>query len=306
MNYVKAFAPATSANVGPGFDVMGIALSGIGDVVEAKRIDERKVIITEIIGNSRIPTDPDENTAGIAASEVLKLVGATGGIEMRIRKGIPLASGMGGSAASAVAGGYAANVLYGEMLSKKELIYPCLLGEAKVSGFHCDNVAPSMLGGVTLIRSSSPVDVIKMGSVDMTMVIACPNFEMPTKQARSVLPENIPMKHFVRNMAMACSAVAAISKGDVRMLGKCMEDVVVEPVRGRLIPGYFDVKRSAMESGACGCAISGAGPSVLAITDDGEKAKPIGDSMKKAFERNGLKCTIHVSCIDNEGARLVS
>ncbi len=305
MKTVKAYAPASSANVGPGFDVMGIAISGIGDMVEAWKTSGKKVRITEILGNAKIPKDPRENTAGVAAAEVLRRLDAEGGMEMRIFKGIPLASGMGGSAASAVAGAYAANLLYGGRLTKKELIEPCVMGEAKASGFHCDNVAPSLLGGITIVRSNDPIDVVSMGGMDMTMVVACPEFEMPTKKARSVLPENVPMKLFVRNMAMACSAVAAISRGDVRLLGRCMDDAIVEPVRGRLIPGYFDVKRAAMESGACGCAISGAGPSVLAVTDEQADAKKIGESMKEAFRKNGLGSTIHVSLIDGEGARAV-
>jgi homoserine kinase len=306
MNSVRVFSPATSANLGPGFDVMGLALKGIGDTIEARRIDEKKVRITEITGNDSIPKKASENTAGIAAMEVLKVVGAGGGVELRIRKGIPLASGLGGSAASAAAGGFAANMLYGEKLKKRDLILPCAMGEAKVSGFHCDNVAPSILGGITLVRPGNPPGVTELGSIDVTLIIAHPDFLMLTKQARQVLPKTVSMECFVRNMSMACSIVAAISKNDVRLLGSSMEDSIVEPVRGPLIPGYFDVKRAAMDSGACGCTISGSGPSVLAITDDKKSAERIGASMKKAFGKHNLQSTIHISGIDKEGTRAIS
>jgi homoserine kinase len=203
MNSVRVFAPASVVNLGPGFDVLGLALQGVGDTVKARKTEEAGVRITEINGNDEIPLEADKNTVGIAAMEVLKKIGAAGGIEFSVQKGIPLGSGMGGSGSSAVAGGYAANVLYGNKLSREELLLPCTMGEAAVSGFHCDNVGASLYGGIIMLRSTKPPEVISLGNMNFMVVVAHPDYVLLTKKARGILPKQVPLESFVHNMARA-------------------------------------------------------------------------------------------------------
>ena len=308
MKTVTVFAPATSANLGPGFDVFGVAIDGLGDWVTATRRKEVGVIIESIEGDDgRLPLEADENTAGIAARETLRLIGADIGVALRLRKGLPLGSGLGSSAASAAAATWAVNALLGQPLSKQALLHACLVAEVGVSGWHADNVGPSLFGGFLLIRSYDPLDMIALPTPPgLIFVLVTPTCELPTKMAREVLPKSILLKQHIVNNGNLAAMIAALFKGSLPLLGRAIEDIIVEPVRAPLIPGFAAVKAAALEAGAFGCSISGAGPTLFAISDEMEKAKRIANAMQQAFQTHGgLSSQTHIAPVDNEGARIV-
>ncbi len=303
---VTVFAPASTGNIGPGFDVLGMALAGLGDTVHARRIPERKVVIREIRGDSgKLPTDARKNTAGIAASKVLKLLKADAGVELILEKNIP-GNGLGSSAASAIAGGFAVNALFGSPLSKANLLLPCAAAEALVSGgYFLDNAAASLFGGVNVTNPETR-EVISLGGLaGAVIVVATPRYQLLTARSRKVVPKRVPLASMIANCARACAIVAGVAKQDVGLFGRSIVDVVVEPARAPLIPGFAAVKRAALKAGALGCSISGAGSSVFAVTMDRETGGRIGDAMKKAFARARLDSVITVTTIDPDGARVV-
>lgn len=308
MEWIEVLSPATIGNIGPGFDVLGLAIKGLGDIVHARRID-RGVLISLIEPACDISYEANNNTAGIAAMEVLKMLGMekNGGIELRIKKGIPIGSGLGSSAASAAAGAFAANYLYGNKLDKRELILAATRAEEYVSGgFFADNTAAAILGGVTIARSSVPIDVVRLGSItELKIIIAIPNMVILTKKAREILPDRILLKDFVINMCNSCLITAAFAKDDYELLVKGLNDVVIEPVRENLIPGFKFVKKSAIEAGADGITISGAGPSVFAITNDESKAEKIKCAMVSTFNELKIDCRSSITEIDEVGTRLL-
>ena len=307
MDSIRVFAPATIGNIGPGFDVLGLAITALGDYVEARKT-RNGVRIAAITGlNGDIPLDAGQNTAGIAAREVLKLLNADGGVELRIQKSVPSAAGLGSSAASAAGAAFAVNELYQGRLTPNDLILPATVAEAAVSGgFFADNTAPALLGGATLTRCHEPLDVVRLGSIrDLLIVVATPDFQLTTKKARAVLPEYIPLRSFVENMANSCLMVAAFTTGDINLFGRCINDTVVEPVRAHLIPGFYDVKYAALDAGAHGCSISGAGPSVFAVTDNISKARTIGEAMVKAFAGAKVQSTSQIVKMETDGCRIV-
>ncbi len=306
MSWIKVFTPASIGNIGPGFDVLGLAIDSLGDTVYARKIEEG-VLISEITGETNLPLEAEKNTAGIAALEVLKKIKVTGGVELKIEKGVPSGSGLGSSASSAAAGAFAANYLYGEKLSVKELITPATTAESFVSGgFFADNTAPSLLGGATLTRNKQPLDIVKLGCIDeLIIVIARPEFKLLTKKAREVLPDKVSMDGFINNMANACLIASAFAKNDYSLFSRCINDEIIEPVRAPLIPGFNEVKKSALSAGADGCSISGAGPSIFAITNDKEKAENIGKTMKEAFEKNDLESTYYINQVHKKGTEIM-
>lgn len=305
MDYVKVFAPASIGNIGPGFDVLGMAIEGLGDIVEAHRIDQRTVRIVEITGDDgQLPRRATSNTAGIAAARVLKILKAPGGVALRLHKGIP-GSGLGSSAASAVAAGLAANQLYGAKLSKSDLVLPCATAENKVSGgFFLDNIGASLMGGVVITHPTEKT-VFRVGHIPQAIIIVVtPDYKLLTRKARKILPRKVRLEHVIANLSNACSIVAAVAHQDVRMFGAAIRDVLIEPVRARLIPGFVEVKKAALKNDALGCSISGSGASVFAVTDDPKHASKIGSAMQKAFGRYGLAATVTITKMDGKGARI--
>ncbi|KAI3426437.1 hypothetical protein D9Q98_008805 [Chlorella vulgaris] len=311
---VAAFAPATVANLGPGFDWMGCAVEGEGDVVTARVLPDRpgQVVIDSIQGDGgRLSLDAPKNCVGIAAIETLKLLGAAPscGVALTLQKGLPLGSGLGSSAASAAAAAWAVNSLFGCPLPKEQLIYAGLASEAAVSGYHADNVAPALLGGFCLIRSCEPLDLQRLAFAgELWFVLVNPRFEAPTAEMRAVLPKEVPMKQVINNCAMGGSLVAGILLGDAALIGKALNsDAIVEPVRGPLIPGFGAVKEAALAAGAFGCTISGAGPTAVAIVSDPEVGQRVQAAMVAAFKAaGGLEVnSAKVVRLDNEGAKRV-
>lgn len=303
---ITVFAPASVGNIGPGFDVLGMALAGLGDTVSARPIAKRRVVISEIRGDGgALPTDARKNTAGIAAARVLKALGAACGVELSLEKRIP-GNGLGSSAASAVAGGFAVNALFGSPLSKADLLLPCAEAEASVSGgYFLDNTAASLFGGVNVTNPLTRTAIPLGGLPRALIVVATPQFALLTARSRRALPKRVPLAAMVANLSRACAIVAAVAKGDANLFGRSVVDLVVEPRRAPLIPGFLAVKRAALNAGALGCSISGAGSSVFAVTDDKAIADTIGEAMRRAFARTRLESVITITTIDPHGARIL-
>jgi homoserine kinase len=308
-SWVKVFAPASLANLGPGFDSLGVALEGLGDTIEARRTETPGVKIIEMTGEkANIPEDPARNCAGRAAETVIKQLkgkaSKEAGLEMKLHKGLPQGSGLGSSAASAVAGAVAAHLLFGSALGSNMLLEAALEGEVLASGGrHADNLAASLLGGFTIVRSHEPLDVIRLELPSaVRFVVVLPGMEIETRYARSVLPEMIPLKDAVCNWANTAAMAAAVAQGKLADFGRAVADRVVEPVRSKLIPGFAEVKQSALEAGAFGCSISGAGPAMFAVASS-ETAEKVALAMHAAFQRHGLPSRHFVCPPDNRGAR---
>ena len=313
MSWVKVFAPASIANLGPGFDCLGVAIEGPGDTVAVRRRESGPpgVVITAITGDAGgIPLSAEENCAGKAALAVLRQIpgkaGREASIEMTIHKGLPRGSGLGSSAASAVAGAVAAHLLLDSPVGRHQLLDAALEGETLASGGrHADNLAASLLGGFTIVRSHDPIDVTRLEAPPQArFVVVLPEMEIATRYARSILPEMVPLKDAVANAAHAAALVAAVARGNIAELGRAIVDRIVEPARRHLIPGFDDVRRAAMEAGACGGSISGAGPAIFAVAT-AEKAEAVAAAMHAAFSRHGLGARHYICPPDNRGARRV-
>ncbi|HIE64525.1 MAG: homoserine kinase [Nitrospira sp.] len=305
MKNIRIFAPGSVGNIGPGFDVLGMAVSGIGDTVSMTKRSEGGVSILGITGDQgRLSHKADENTAGIAAQVVLDHLGVSEGVDLKLHKDIP-GTGLGSSAASAVAASLAVNSLFGNPLTKDALIPLAAVAETKVSGgLFLDNVGPSMMGGVTW-NNPFTQEVVSLGCIDQAvLVIITPDFALLTKDARRVLPSSIEMKQFVHNMAYAAMISWAVAKNDLDRFGQSIEDHVAEPSRGPLIKGFADVKKAALSAGALGCSISGAGATIFAVCGTKEKGEKIGRAMADAFERNHVVAKFRVTKMDQQGARI--
>lgn len=306
MKIAKAFAPASIGNIGPGFDVLGMAITGLGDTVTAEKIRGWEVVIRQIKGgDGTIPLDADRNTAGIAAAEVLRRVKAKQGVGLTLHKNIP-GTGLGGSAASAVAAAVAVNALFGNRLDRDELILPCAAAEHSVSGgYFIDNVSASLLGGITISHSAQR-RAFSIGTLPgLIIVVVTPGHSVLTKISRAVLPYKVPMDLVVANMASTATMVAAVAQKNVRRFGLAIQDVIVEPARAHLIPGFPDVKAAALKAGALGASVSGAGASVFAVTDRRSHARRIGLAMQNVFQQHGITALVTISTIDRRGARLL-
>lgn len=306
MRWIRVFSPATIGNIGPGFDVLGMAVRGLGDTVYARRRPSG-IRITELRSDSPLPREARKNTAALAAAHALRLLGVRGGIELRLHKGLPAGSGLGSSAASAAAGAFAAHWLYGRALSDEQLILAATRAEAAVSGgYFADNTAPAILGGATLTRCCQPLDVTRIGVIrKLRLVLVTPAISILTRDARRILPKRVPLADCVFNMANAALITAAFAKDDYSLFARSLRDAIIEPVRSRLIPGYDRVKESALRAGADGMAISGSGPTVFAITDDLRKARGIERQMVAAFRARGLSSKSWITSVDPGGTRRI-
>ena len=304
---IKAFAPATVANLAAGYDVLGLAVESPGDTVTARRGGPGGIVIERITGDDgRLPLQADKNCAGIAAIETCALAGLTADIVLEVHKGLPIGSGLGSSAASAAAAAVAVNTLLGSPLRKRELIGPCLEAEAAVSGRHADNVAPSLLGGLILVRSVDPLDILRLPIPEsLRVVVVTPKFELETRAARQALPDRVSLTQMVGFGANLAGFVAACFSGDISLLGRCLMDPVVTPARAALIPGANEVMKAALAAGAVGSSISGSGPSIFALTRSDVAAARAGAAMVHAFEQAGLAATVVCSPVDCPGARVI-
>lgn len=303
-----AFAPASMANLGIGFDILGLALEEPGDTVIAERRDEPGVVIIRITGDGgKLTLNADKNSAGVAAQSVLKSINAGHGVALTIHKGLPLGSGLGSSAASAVAAAVAVNALFGEPLKKAELLPACLDGEASVSGYHADNVAPSLLGGITLVAGTT-MDEIRHLPVpnNLHLAVVTPNVSVLTREARAVLPQQIPLKTMIAQTAGVAQLIDALYRGDVEAAAAAMErDIVVEPARAHLMPMLAEVRVAAKGAGALALVISGAGPTLAAVCDSVDTANTVAVAMKSVYESAAIEAVSRTSRVNSVGARIV-
>ncbi len=302
---IKVFAPATVGNVGVGFDVMGLALEQPGDELIARFSDKPGLRIVKIAGAEKpLPTDPCKNTAGYAALKLLDHLGEKElGIEIELHKKMPIGSGLGSSAASAVAGVFAVNELVGRPLEKKELLPFALLGEFLASGsMHADNVAPALLGGILLVRDHQSLDIQRLPvPKGLFVTVVYPHVEVLTREARSILSEFVPLNKHIQQSANLGGFIIGLYNSDFQLIKRSLHDVVIEPQRASLIPQFYQVKNAALENGALGCSISGAGPSIFALSDNSIVAENVGLAMERVFRDVGIDTSLFVSRINQEG-----
>jgi homoserine kinase len=303
---IKAFAPASVGNIGIGFDILGLALDKPGDEVIASKSDTPGLRITKITGaGGKLPYDPEKNTAGVAVLRLLEHLGETGrGIELEIHKKMPINSRLGSSAASAAAATLAVSELLRTGLSKREILPFAWAGEQVASGGkQGDNVVPSLLGGIVLIRDNASFDVHRLHVPrGLYVVVVHPKLELLTKDARTILMQEVPLEKHIRQSANLAAFVVGLFNGDLGLVGRSLNDEIIEPQRASLIPGFYDVKEAALQEGALGCSISGAGPSVFALCANSLVAENVSLAMQKAFLKHHLESHIYVSMVNQEGA----
>lgn len=305
---VRAYAPATVANVICGFDILGLALEAPGDIVTCTVSDRQGIRIAPLKGVfSSLPNDTNLNTAGIAVQALLNSQGLSQGIEMEIEKGVPIIGGMGSSASSAVAAVVAVNELLDLKLSTAELLTYILESERFATGVpHADNAAPSLYGGFTLIHSLDPIDIIPLSTPgSLSCALVHPDMHIKTRDARAILPESIPLGTATRQMGHIASFISGLYQNDQDLIQRALTDELAEPYRGQLIPGYEQVKLAALEKGALGCGISGSGPSMFALCPDAGTANEVSQSMREAFQTQHLESDVYVSQISQQGARIL-
>jgi homoserine kinase len=307
---VKAFAPATVANVGCGFDVLGFAIHQLGDYVTASFSEKPGVQIINISGDKgRLPLDAEKNTAGLAVQALLKKTGKPEetGIKLSIEKNMPLGSGLGSSAASSVAAVVAVNGLLGKPFSKKELLPFAVEGEIAASGTaHADNVAAALFGGFILVKTHQPPDVISLHTPDkLHCTLIHPGIEIQTKNSRRILKKQVSLEKAVTQWGNVGALIAGLYTDDYDLIGRSLHDEIIEPVRSLLIPGFDQMKAAALKAGALGCSISGSGPSVFALSTSRAEAETIGEKMGDVLDEIGLEFDIHISKVNTQGASVI-
>jgi homoserine kinase len=297
LSQVTVKAPATTANLGPGFDVFGLALEQPNDKVTITPISKSVKIEVSGLSAETIPIVPEKNTAGVVANQILKEFSLKTGVQIKIEKGILPGMGLGSSAASAAAVAYGLNCMFNLKLDNIQLIRLAAKGEVASAGFeHADNVSAAIYGDFVIVKSYNPLEVVNLKSPpNMEVCVAFPHIATPpnkTEKARSVVSKLVPMEKLVHNVGRATAMASGFATGDVDMIGKSMSDAIVEPARAFLIPGYQQVKENALKAGACGVAISGAGPAMIAIVNKKKADAPkIANAMKEGFESAGLNAT---------------
>jgi homoserine kinase len=306
MNQIKLFSPATIANVSCGFDVLGLCLDSVGDEMTITKSAQPGIRITKIVG-ADLPLEAEKNVAGVAALALLAHLQPSCGFEIRIIKNIRAGSGIGSSAASAAGAVFGINQLLGTPLTNKELVHFAMQGEKLASGSaHADNVAPALLGGFTLVRSYEPLDIIAIPSpADLYVTVIHPHIELKTKDARSVLKENIPLKKATVQCGNLGGLISGLYTADYDLIGRSLHDELVEPIRSILIPQFDELKAAAKQAGALGGGISGSGPSVFALSKGRETAGKAADAIRAVMCRTDVPFDVHVSPINPTGIRIL-
>jgi homoserine kinase len=305
MKEITVQCPATVANLVCGFDVLGMCLHEPFDIMHVKLLDEKKIIIHRVDGY-QLPTDPAQNTAGAPLLAMLDELGGSTGFEVRIEKRIKPGSGIGSSAASAAGAVVAANHLLGDIFSKEDLVRFAMFGEKVASGVkHADNISPCIFGGITLIRSIFPLDIVCIPSPPLYVTVVHPQIEVRTSDARQILRKEVLLKDAIRQWGNIGGLVAGLIKQDYELISRSLEDVIIEPVRSMLIPGFDEVKNSCKEAGALGGGISGSGPSIFMLSKTETTAVSVQDTMKKIYDRIGLAYLTHVTTVNMKGVKIV-
>ena len=306
---VTVRCPGTIANLVCGFDVLGLCLHEPYDIMHVRLLNEKKVVIIPftLLGNGGstgydLPTDPENNTAGAPLLEMLAEIEENVGFEITIEKHIKPGSGVGSSAASAAGAVVAANHLLGNRFSKDDLVRFAMFGEKVASGVkHADNIAPCIYGGVTLIRSIFPLDIISIPAPPMYVTLVHPQIEVRTADARQILRKEVLLKDAIRQWGNIAGLVAGFMQNNYALIGRSLEDVIIEPVRSILIPGFNDVKKQCIEAGALGGGISGSGPSIFMLCQEEAIAKAVESIMKNVYTRIGIDYHTYVTTINPKG-----
>jgi homoserine kinase len=307
MNKIKLFCPATIANLSCGFDVLGLCLATAGDEMIIQKSEIKGVRITKIVG-ADLPLETEKNVAGVAALAMLSEIATDFGFEIEIYKNIKAGSGIGSSAASSAGAVFGINELLGKPFTRKELVKFAMQGEKLASGnAHADNVAPCLLGGFTLVRSSNPLDIIKIDSPsELYATVVHPQIELKTSDARSVLKKTVSLKSAITQWGNVGGLVAGLYTNDYELIGRSLHDEIIEPVRSMLIPGFDLIKKTAYENGALGSGISGSGPSIFALSKGKKTAEKIAKAMSKVYDEINLPYEIHVSMVNAEGVSIIA
>jgi len=305
MKKVTIHSPATVANLVCGFDILGLALNDPSDVMQLFLIDEPTLVIRNA-DEYGLPTDPHKNVAGVALLSLMETLKTPVGFEMTILKRIKPGSGIGSSAASAAGAVAAANILLQNMFSPDELIQFAMNGEKLASGVkHADNIAPCLRGGITLVRSIHPLDIISIPPPPMYVTIVHPQIEVRTSDARQILKKQIFLKDAIRQWGNIAGLVTGLLQRDYELIGRSLEDVIIEPVRSILIPAFAEVKKNSLEAGALGGGISGSGPSIFMLSKERTTAEDVEKEMSSIYNRLGIENSTYVTTINERGIKIV-
>lgn len=305
MRKVKLKAPASIANLVCGFDVLGLCLQEPFDVMEVKLLNEKKVIIHNE-GNTQLPTEPHLNTAGAPLLEMMAEVDGSIGFEVTIQKAIKPGSGLGSSAASAAGAVVAANYLLDNRFSKTDLVRFAMAGEKVASGVkHADNIAPVIYGGTTLIRSIFPLDIISIPSPPLFITVVHPQIEVRTSDARQILRKEVLLKDAIKQWGNIAGLVAGLMKNDYDLIGRSLEDIIIEPLRSILIPEFNTIKKRCIEAGALGGGISGSGPSIFMLSRDEHTAYEVERMMQKVYNAISLHHYTYVTSVNGQGCTIL-
>jgi homoserine kinase len=303
---IKIKSPGTVANLVCGFDILGLALDKPYDIMEFELIDTPGVVI-ENRDDFNLPTDPENNVAGVVLLAALEKAGINKGIKVVIEKHIKPGSGLGSSAASAAGAAVGANKLLGNIFSRDELVQLAMIGEKLATGVkHADNITPCILGGITLIRSIHPLDIVPLASPDLYVTVVHPQIEVRTSDARQILRKQVYLKDAIKQWGNIAGLVAGFMSNDKDLIGRSMEDVIIEPVRSILIPAFDEVKQKCKETGALGGGISGSGPSIFMLSDAEATAQKVGEIMKSVYDGLGIENYVYVTTINKNGVEEIA
>jgi homoserine kinase len=305
MKTISVKAPATVANLVCGFDILGLCTMEPYDIMEVSLRNDGKVSIKSADGYP-LPTDPALNTAGAPLLEMIKELGSDIGFDVTIQKNIKPGSGIGSSAASAAGAVVAANHLLNYPYSKQDLVRLAMFGEKVASGVkHADNIAPCIYGGITLIRSIFPLDIIPISAPELYVTILHPQIELRTEDARMILRKEVSLKKAVKQWGNIAGLIAGLMKEDYGLISRSLEDVIIEPVRSVLIPGFDEVKKRCLQAGALGGGISGSGPSIFMLSENVQTAAAVGEQMQSVYEHLSIPAHIYVSTINSQGVAII-
>ncbi|WP_298487075.1 homoserine kinase [uncultured Maribacter sp.] len=307
MEEIKVFCPATIANISCGFDVLGVALDSVGDEMIVRKTKEAGIRITKLEGQN-LPLETNKNVAGVAGLALLEKAEYTGGFEIEIYKKIKAGSGIGSSAASSTGAVWAMNHLLGNPFSQTELVKFAMEGERLASGVaHADNVAPALFGAFTLVRSYTPLDIVPIKNPsELYATVIHPQIEVKTSDSRKILKTTISLENGIKQWGNVGGLIAGLFMEDYDLIGRSLEDHIIEPIRSILIPGFDSIKEETIKAGALGCGISGSGPSIFTFSKGEETAQKVAEAMKKVYKNIGIDFDIHVSKINTQGIKIIN
>ncbi|MFN8273616.1 MAG: homoserine kinase [Flavobacteriaceae bacterium] len=306
MNEIKLFCPATIANLSCGFDVMGACLDYVGDEMIVRKSTQKGIRITKITG-ADLPLEVEKNVAGVAGLALLEQLDLDFGFEIEIYKKIKAGSGIGSSSASAAGAVFGINELAGKPFTRNQLVAFAMQGEVLASGSaHADNVAPALCGGFTIVRGYEPLDVIEIKSPnELYATVIHPQIELKTSEMRAVLKPEVSLKSAITQWGNVGGLVAGLCMSDYHLIGRSLQDIIVEPLRGPFIPKFAELKSAAIQAGALGSGISGSGPSIFALSHGEETAHKVAMAFEQTFASTQIPFEIHLSKISAQGVRII-